>query len=221
MGGWLRRRRRRVWAGVLVGAALALLAWVRCGPLPPDLLDEGRHLSARVVDRHGEVLYESLSGAGGRSRWLAAPDALPPMVVKATLAAEDRRFFRHPGVDPLAVMRAAWDDARAFRIVEGGSTLTQQVVKRLTARRRTVPGKLREMLLALRLEHRLSKREILALYLNLAPYGNQYAGVAGASRGYFGCPPENLTAAQAAFLAGLPQRPSAFDPYRHVDRALR
>ncbi len=220
MGGWLARRRRWVWAGALVGAALALLAWVRCGPLPPDLLDEGRHLSTRVVDRHGEVLYESLSEAGGRSRWLG-PDALPPMVVRATLAAEDRRFFRHPGVDPLAVGRAAWDDLRALRIVEGGSTLTQQVVKRLTARRRTVPGKLREMLLALRLEHRLSKREILALYLNLAPYGNQYAGVAGASRGYFGCPPENLTAAQAAFLAGLPQRPSAFDPYRHMDRALR
>ncbi|MGC8724825.1 MAG: hypothetical protein ACP5VF_13290, partial [Acidobacteriota bacterium] len=71
MGSWSRRRRRWVWAGALVGATLALLAWVRCGPLPPDLLDQRRHLSTKVVDRHGEVLYESLSEAGGRSRWLA------------------------------------------------------------------------------------------------------------------------------------------------------
>jgi penicillin-binding protein 1C len=141
--------------------------------------------------------------------------------VEATLAAEDRRFFRHPGLDPLAVARALWHDLRAMRLKEGGSTLTQQAAKRLMDRPRTASGKAREMVYALRLEHRLSKKEVLALYLNLAPYGNQFVGASAASRGYFGCPPENLTPAQAAFLAGLPQRPSALDPYRNLEAALR
>ncbi|MGH9441330.1 MAG: transglycosylase domain-containing protein, partial [Thermoanaerobaculia bacterium] len=104
---------------------------------------------------------------------------------------------------------------------EGGSTITQQVVKQLSGRGRSLGGKLREAILALRLEHRLSKTEILALYLNLAPYGHQYSGAEAASRAYFGCPAENLTLAQAAFLAGLPQRPSSFDPYRNFEAARR
>lgn len=212
---------KKRWIPWLAGAAafVLLLAWVRCGPLPEDFLEPGRHLSTAVVDRHGVALYESLSKGGTRSKWLG-PGDLPETLVAATLAAEDRRFFRHAGVDPLALLRAAWHDLLARRAAEGGSTLTQQAVKQLTGRPRSLRGKLLEVLLALRLEHRLSKREILALYLNLAPYGNQYVGAAAASEGYFGCPPQNLTPAQAAFLAGLPQRPSTFDPYRNTDLAL-
>lgn len=198
---------------------LSLLAWLRCGPLPPGFLDPGSRLSTVVTDRNGVPLYETLSREGGRSLEIS-PEAIPEILAKATLAAEDHRFFHHPGVDPLAVARAMWRDLMARRVVEGGSTLTQQVVKHLSGRKRSIPGKVREMVIALRLEHRLSKREILALYLNLAPYGNQYAGARSASLGYFGCGVEHLTPAQAAFLAGLPQRPSALDPYRHPDRAL-
>ena len=154
-----------------------------------------------------------LAADGTRSRTLSADD-LPPALVAATLAAEDRRFFIHPGVDPLALVRAVWHNLRAGRFVEGGSTITQQTVKQLIARPRTARGKLREMLLALRLEHRLGKREILALYLSVAPYGNQIVGAEAASRAYFGCSAYDLTPAQAAFLAGLPQRPTAFNPYR-------
>ncbi|PYQ14734.1 MAG: hypothetical protein DMF80_11760 [Acidobacteria bacterium] len=128
------------------------------------------------------------------------------------LAAEDRRFFHHPGVDPLALLRAGWHDLRAGRMIEGGSTLTQQTAKVLMDRPRSIAGKLREMVLALRLEHRLGKRQILALYLSVAPYGNQRVGAEAASRAYFGGPADSLTAAQAAFLAGLPQRPSVLDP---------
>lgn len=196
---------------------VGFLAWVRLGPLPPDLLDLERHASTVVVDRGGVVLYEALSEEGTRSRRLSADD-LPETLAEATLAAEDHRFYRHPGVDGLAMVRAAWHDLRAGGLVEGGSTITQQTVKLLTRRPRTVAGKLREVLLALRLEHRLSKRRILALYLNLAPYGRQYVGAEAASRGYFGTSARNLTPAQAAFLAGLPQRPTAFDPYTHFDR---
>lgn len=215
----MRGRRASVLSG---GAAFAIAVgvWIRCGPLPQGFLDPRRHVSIEIVDRHGELLYEMLSHRGGRSAWLSS-DHLPERLSEATLAAEDKRFFQHPGVDPLALLRAAWRNLAARRVREGGSTLTQQCVKLLSGRRRSLPGKLREMLLALRLEHRLSKKEILALYLNLAPYGNQHTGAASASRGYFDCAPENLTAAQAAFLAALPQRPTALDPYRNFGSALR
>lgn len=212
--------RRKAFSLAAAGAAFALGLWVRCGPLPAGLLDPAAHTSAKIVDRAGRRLSERPSERGGRVRWLA-PDRLPPHLVAATLAAEDRRFFSHPGVDPLALARAVAHDVAAGRIVEGGSTVTEQLVKQLSARRRTVPGKLSEMISALRLEHRLSKREILAMYLNVAPYGNQYVGAAAAARGYFATDPENLTVAQAAFLAGLPQRPSAFDPYRSFAAASR
>ncbi len=213
-------RQRRWRIATFAGAIFVALAlWLRCGPLPDGFLDEGRHQSVRVTDRAGRLLYESLSGREARSAWLKVEE-LPQPLVNATVAIEDHRFFRHPGLDPMAIARAALVDLRARKLKEGGSTLTQQAVKRLMARRRTVGGKALEMVYALRLEHRRSKLEILALYLNVAPYGNQYEGVQAASLGYFGCPAANLTAAQAALLAGLPQRPSSLDPYRNLKGAL-
>ena len=171
--------RIRFWMAALI-ALLAGVAYVRLGPISPKLLDLRDAESTMVVDRHGEVLYEARSADGARTSWIA-PDHLPPALVDATLAAEDRRFFRHPGLDPIAVVRAAARNARRGRWVEGGSTITQQVAKLLLARqnaggRRELGAKIREAVLALRLEHRFSKREILALYLNLAPYGNQQIG---------------------------------------------
>jgi penicillin-binding protein 1C len=203
-------------------AALLLAggAWVRLGPLPAGLLVLDEHTSTEVVARGGEPLRESLSAEGQRSRRLD-PDRLPDALLRATLAAEDARFFHHPGIDPIAIVRALWHDVRARRMIEGGSTLTQQAVKVLIHRDRSAAGKLREAVLALRLEHRLSKREILALYLSVAPYGNQLQGAEAASRAYFDTSAENLTAAQAALLAALPQRPTALDPYRHEDAARR
>lgn len=215
------RQRQRAAVASLLGA-LAFALWVRLGPLPAGFLDPDPHLSVALTDRNGTPIYESLSARGGRSQWLAAR-ALPPRLVEATIAAEDRRFFQHPGVDAVALARAALHNARAGRIVEGGSTITQQVVKLIAgpAGRRSVPGKLREMLYALRLEQRLSKREVLALYLNLAPYGHQHAGAASASLGYFGVPAGHLTSAQSAFLAALPRAPTRLDPYREGARASR
>ena len=204
-------------AVVLAGVALAL--WVRLGPIDETLLDRARHQSLTITDRHGEVLYESLAQSGARADWLTA-ETLPPHVTTATLAAEDRRFRWHPGVDPIAIARAMAHNIRAMRVVEGGSTITQQVAKLLLrSQSRSVKDKVREAVLAARLEHRYTKNEILALYLNLAPYGNRIHGVARASRAYFGCAPEQLTSAQAAFLASLPQRPSAFNPLRDPDAA--
>ncbi|HYI10472.1 MAG TPA: penicillin-binding protein 1C [Thermoanaerobaculia bacterium] len=214
----VRPPRLKVWATLIVVAiAIVLIAWLRLGPIDPVLLQ--RTQSITVLDRHGEVLYESLGSGGTRGESLDA-SALPPRVVEATLVAEDRRFFRHPGIDPIAVGRAVAHNIRALRVVEGGSTITQQVAKLLLrSDNRGLPQKMKEAVLALRLEHRYGKREILAMYLNLAPYGNRIEGVARASRAYFGCAPQALTPAQAAFLASLPQRPSAFNPLRDPERA--
>lgn len=209
----------------LAALVCAAAAWARLGPLPPGMLDVAHAESTEVLDRHGELLYEARSADGGRTSWLDAA-RLPQALVDATIAAEDRRFFRHAGIDPIAVARATVRNARHGRWAEGGSTISQQVVKLLLARGRAVPprgmvAKLREGVLALRLEHRLAKREILALYLNLAPYGNQLTGADRASQAYFGHDASLLTPAQAAFLASLPQRPSTYNPYRDQQRARR
>ena len=212
-------RRRVVWALFALGAALV---WLRCGPLPDHLFDARAaraSASTTVLDRHGEVLFESRSAAGTRGDELG-PDAIPALVESATLAAEDARFHSHPGLDPFATSRAFWRNVRAGRVVEGGSTITQQVAKLLIARAegpaagRGWRAKAREAVIALRLEHHHTKREILAMYLNLAPYGNQITGVERASRAYFGRPAGTLTAAEAAYLAALPQQPSRFNPWK-------
>jgi penicillin-binding protein 1C len=206
------------------GVVVALAAWLRLGPLPDGLLDTRPGSSTLVVDRRGEPLYEALSGDDTRSVRLTAA-TVPPVLAAATVAVEDRRFWHHVGVDPLAILRALRVNLAEGRIVEGGSTITQQVAKHLLQRReparaRGLAAKLHEAVIAIRLEHRFSKADLLAMYLNLAPYGNQIAGVERASRAYFGVPAAMATPAQAAFLAGLPQRPSAFNPYRRRDAAI-
>jgi penicillin-binding protein 1C len=209
---------------VLAAASIALLGWIRLGSIPQRLLDDRASQSTVVVDRQGVTLYEALSASGTRSLALNA-DSLPATLVAATVAAEDRRFAYHPGVDPIAMLRAAAANVVHLRRAEGGSTITQQVAKLLLARdapdrRRGFAAKISEAVLALRLEHRFSKREILAMYLNLASYGNQIAGAERASRAYFDRPAAMLTPAQAAFLAGLPQRPTGFNPYRNRESAI-
>jgi penicillin-binding protein 1C len=218
------RARRARWAlGCAALAAAAMVVWLRCGAIPADLLGGAGAPSTVVLDRQGRVLYEALDDGGSRVAPIDA-DHLPPMLVAATVAAEDRRFYSHAGVDPIALARAARHDLVEGQIVEGGSTITQQVAKLLLQRqegprRRGLGFKLREMVLALRLEHRFSKREILALYLNLAAYGNQAAGAGRASQIYFGVDPSMLTPAQAAFLAALPQRPTQFNPWKNTAAA--
>ncbi len=205
-----------------ITTVLAVAVWLRVGPLPPGLLDDPGVPSTVVADRNGVVLYEARSSIGDRSIRMRAA-AVPAAVTHATLAAEDHRFYSHPGIDPIAIGRALGRDLRARRVAEGGSTITQQVAKLLLARRsgasRGWRAKAYQTVIALRLEHRLSKQEILALYLSLAPYGNQIVGAERASRAYFDRAPAELTVAQAAFLAALPQRPSSFNPWRDTDVA--
>ena len=221
----LARPGKRTRRALVVTSALIVAGglWLRLGPLPAGLLDEPTP-STIVVDRTGVPLYEARGGDGTRGVRLA-PDTLPPLLVAATVAAEDRRFWSHPGVDPIAIVRAARTNLVERSVVEGGSTISQQVAKLLLNRKnprrtRGWRAKAYEAVLALRLERRFSKREMLAMYLNLAGYGNQITGVERASRAYFGVGADMLTPAQAAFLSGLPQRPSGFNPYRNRDAAI-
>lgn len=215
------RRRKAI---VAATAIAALAAAARYWPLPGALLDRASQPSTIVLDRHGRTLYEARNGDGLRGDPVDAR-LLPPHVAGAAIAAEDHRFRRHPGIDPIAVTRAIWTRLRHGR-GEGGSTLTQQVARLLLDREagrqrpRTPAAKLREALLAWRLEGRRSKDEILSLYLTLAPYGNQIAGVRRASLAYFGIEPAQLTPAQAAYLAALPQQPSRYNPRVDASRAV-
>ena len=216
--------RRRIVLGAAGAALFAGALWIRCGPIPADLVARASLPSTMVVDRRGRPLYEALSASGARLERIE-PDALPATLATATMAAEDRRFWSHPGVDLYALVRAAKHNLAERHIVEGGSTITQQIAKLLLqgrdgGARRGVGAKIREAVLALRLEHRYTKRELLAMYLNLAAYGNQVSGAARASRLYFGVSPGMLTPAQAAFIAALPQRPSAFNPWRSTSAAI-
>src|SRR5215831_12763325 len=126
------RPRRRA-ALLAAGLCAAIVVWIRDGPLPADLLEGSHRESMTLVDRHGEVLYEARASDGTRAEWIAA-DRLPPALVDATVAAEDRRFWHHPGIDPIAIARATLRNLRRHRVVEGGSTITQQVAKLLLAR---------------------------------------------------------------------------------------
>jgi len=194
-------------AAAAVAAAAAVFAWAARVPYDREALEPSTLASVRVVDRNGTPLRITRGALGSRAEWVGLAQ-ISPRVVQATLAAEDQRFFRHPGLDVRALCGAAYRNARAGHIVSGGSTLTQQLAGMVWPEPRTVPGKLREAARALRLEHDFSKREILEQYLNRAPYGNGANGIAAASERWLARGPQSLSASQAATLAALPQSPA-------------
>lgn len=208
----------------VLGAAGALLvcltSWaaLRLVPLPLALAKNPTG-GVRFTDRHGVALRESLL-EGSRFVTPARLEQLPPQLLAATVAAEDKRFWSHHGIDPLALVRAASDVVRQGRFRSGASTISQQLVKLAEPRPRTFGSKLREALTALRLEQSWPKRRILEAYLSRLDYGNFRTGVASASEYYFAKPAGDLSLAECAFLAGLPRAPSRLNPRRHLERAL-
>jgi penicillin-binding protein 1C len=194
------------------GAAAVVLAWVAAlvADLSTDLA--APRPSVLVVDRRGEYLGE-VPGEGDALGYWPLPAALPERLVRATLETEDRRFFEHPGVSASSLARAAWQDLRALEIVSGGSTLAMQTARLQAPGRRTLTRKAREAVEALLLVRRHGHDRVLRQYLTLAPYGHRVRGVVRAARLYFAKPVEDLSWAQAAFLAALPQAPGRMDPY--------
>jgi penicillin-binding protein 1C len=211
-------RRRRWRAGAAVGlilAAVAIAAWLA---LPLPSLDRGRSASTLVLAADGSILRGFLS-ADSKWRLPVAPEAVDPLYRRMLIAAEDGRFARHPGVDPIAALRASGQLAWRGHVVSGASTLTMQVVRLLARHPRSLAGKLGEMGQALALERLMSKDQVLGLYLTLAPFGGNLEGVRAASLAYFGKEPARLSAAEAALLVAIPRSPERLRPDRHPEAA--
>ncbi|RDI00549.1 penicillin-binding protein 1C [Caldimonas thermodepolymerans] len=210
-----RGRRRELGLAALLALLLAL-DLVFAPPIPVP--DRG----TVVVARDGTPL-RTYPGADGVWRQPVTPEEVSPLYLEALLHYEDRWFRWHPGVNPVALLRAAWQWLAHGRVVSGGSTLTMQVARILEpppdGQTRTLRAKLRQILRAVQLELRLSKREILTLYLNRAPMGGIVEGVEMASRAYLGKSSRHLSHAEAALLAALPQAPSRLRPDRAPQRA--
>lgn len=210
----LSRMRR---AALLFAAFLAAILFADV-VFPPPLKKAGE-TSRLVLDREGRWVH-AFATKDGRWRFHADLDAIDPVFVERVIAVEDKRFWRHMGVDPAAVLRALGQTARAGEVVSGASTITMQTARLLEPRPRTIVSKAVEMFRALQIECRLSKREILELYLTLAPYGGNIEGVRAASLSYFGHEPAHLSDAEQALLIALPQSPEARRPDRRP-RAAR
>jgi len=211
--GWIIGLAAALWLAALGRDRLDL--WINATVLPPLAVET----SVEVLDRNGDLL-RAYTVADGRWRLAQPPDQVDPVYIRMLLAYEDKRFRSHPGVDARSMLRAVLQAAWNGRVVSGGSTLTMQVARLLEeSGTGKVGGKLRQMRVALALERRLTKDQILQLYLHLAPFGGNLEGVRAASISYFGKEPRRLTPAEAALLVAIPQSPESRRPDRAADRA--
>lgn len=209
--------KRPVWrwlAGAVVLFCGAIVLADKQWPLPLHEVTPARV----VVAEDGSPLWR-FADAEGIWRYPVTIEEVSPRYLDALIQYEDRWFWEHPGVNPFSIARAAWQDLTAGRVVSGGSTLTMQVARLLDPHPRTFGGKFRQLWRAFQLEWHLSKRDILTLYLNRAPFGGTLQGIGAASWAYLGKPPAELSYADAALLAVLPQAPSRLRPDRWPERA--
>jgi penicillin-binding protein 1A len=223
------RRRRRAGAvlALLVGGLSALLLLVGFGA--GTALSASCSLSSlKQVDIGANSFVYAADGSllgsipAERNREPVPLGHMSTWLPKATVAVEDRRFYEHGGIDYVGIARALWADISAGKVVEGGSTITQQLVRNLyTGRERTFDRKIKEACLAIKLADRWSKKQILATYMNTIYYGNHAYGVEAAAQTYFSRHARNLTLVQAALLAGLPQAPSVYDPFHNPHAAIQ
>jgi penicillin-binding protein 1C len=211
-------RRLLLRAGIGIGlAVIAIEAALRLTPMPAAL-ESGFIGSTEFLDREGRPLRLMLADER-RYAQRSSLQEVSPQLIAATLSAEDQRFRSHWGIDLRALTRAVWTALRAGKAQSGASTITQQLVKVANPGPRNFGRKLGEMWMAVRVERAWSKDRILEEYLNRLDYGNLQVGIASASRYYFAKPPSDLSAAEAAFLAGLPRAPTRLDPHEHFAEA--
>ncbi len=208
---------------------LALIAYGNIAlslPAPDELgARSADFVSTKIYDREGGLLYELFDPQWGR-RTKVPLDRISPYVIQATIATEDRYFYQHPGFDPIGIARAIWYAINEQEVVSGASTITQQVARNVLLSpversQRTLSRKIREAILAAELTRRYPKDTILEIYLNEIFYGNLAYGIEAAAETYFGKSADQLTLAEAALLAGLPQAPALHDPYAHPDAAKK
>lgn len=191
-------------------------------PLPLEARNFLNTPTTKIFDRNGKLLYEVLKPEEGRTTYISL-DQIPKQFIQATLAAEDNEFYKHSGVDFLASGRALISNVTEGRIVSGGSTITQQLVRNLlgTQQQRDLSTKILESFYAIRLSHLYSKDQILEQYINKVYYGNLSYGAESASVNYFGKNLQDLDLAETTFLVGLPQSPSSYNPYNAFSKAKK
>lgn len=190
--------------------SFVLFAWYARGLPSPGKLSQSKGNSTIFYDRDGKVLYEMYKD---KNRVPVAFDQISEYLKKATVSIEDKDFYNHKGISERGMLRAAFN-IMTGKSLQSGSTITQQLIKiSLLDSRQTASRKIREVILAMEVERRYSKNQILEMYLNEAPYGGTFYGVGSASMGYFGKPPSDLNLVESAILAGLPQNPSYYSPY--------
>lgn len=198
--------------------------------VPPDMLDINRpSVGARILDRNGNLLYQYIDDEQGIRKPIPLSEVSPAFLA-ATIATEDANFFQNPGVNTRGLLRAARENIGPFLDGEelegtGGSSITQQLVKNVYIPEeqrtdRSIERKIREIVYSVELTKRYSKTQILEWYVNQISYGGVYTGIEAASEGYFGKPARELTLAEAALLAGIPQSPAAYDPVTKLEAAL-
>ena len=198
-----------------------LLIWVSTLQIPDLSSFSDRRVlqSTKIYDRTGQILLYDLHQDVKRT--VVPYDHISRYLKNATIAIEDERFYSHPGVDIRGIARAAWSNLVSGGSGQGGSTITQQVIKNsVLARDKTLTRKIKEAILSLKLERVLSKDEILGIYLNESPYGGTIYGVEEASQAYFGKAAADVDLAQAAYIAALPQAPTYLSPYGNNRDAL-
>ncbi len=201
-------------AGILFTAIL--FAWYAKDLPRPDKVQRTTGLSTVILDRNGETLYDIYEDA---NRIPVSFVDIPQYCKDATIAVEDKEFYKHQGLSATGIVRALLSTI-IFRNVQGGSTLTQQLVKNvLLTNERTLPRKIKEAILAIQIERKYTKEQILQMYLNEAPYGGTAVGMESASQQYFGTSVKDLNLVQCAVLAGLPQSPSTYSPFTGQPKA--
>lgn len=222
---WRIRARRIIWiiavATLMVGiiGGIAVAVTLHTLPAPQELFSQRIVQSTKIYDRTGAILLYEIHGEVKRT---VIPFAdIPPSIRNATIATEDANFYTHGGLDFKGILRAVLVDVVARAFQQGGSTITQQLVKKsFLGDERTITRKFREAILAIALDARLEKDQILDLYLNQIPYGSNAYGIEAAAQTFFGKHARELTVAEAALLAGLPRAPSYYSPYGQHKREL-
>lgn len=220
--GWFRKLRLKsaliFFAIAVIGAGFFIMYLL---PLPKEFM-EPLPSSTKIFDRNGAILYELLDTHQGRVSYKELSQ-ISPYLAQATIAAEDARFYKNAGVDWRGIIRALFLNVRENQIISGGSTITQQLVRNILGinQRRTLAHKIREAFYAIRLTQVFSKDKVLEMYLNRVYYGYQNYGVQAASLGYFDKNASDLDLAESAFLAGVPQAPSLYDPFKHFEVAKK
>ena len=212
----------------LCGMSIVFYQYYRIASTLPDINDLRQRASqfetTRILDRNGNVLYEILDPNAGRRTYIPL-SRMSPALVAATITTEDSGFYDHPGFDVRAIFRAFWQNYQSGETVSGASTITQQLARMLLFSpeervEQSYNRKVREAILAAEITRRYTKDEILELYLNEINYGNLAYGIQAAAETYFNTTADQLTLAQASFLAGLPQAPAIYDIYTNPDAAF-